>query len=41
MVNALATWSDAGTWLDIYDDEFVKWNQDEERPVSPTLTVTR
>jgi len=30
--NPLATWPDAGTWLDIYDDEFQTWHEDDEGP---------
>ena len=30
--NPLATWPDAGTWLDIYDDELQKWHEDDEAP---------
>ena len=32
VANPLATWPDAGTWLDIYDDEFQKWHEDDEGP---------
>jgi hypothetical protein len=28
--NPLATWPDEGTWLDIYDDEFQRWHEDDE-----------
>jgi hypothetical protein len=32
VANPLGTWQDAGTWLDIYDDELQKWHEDDEAP---------